>query len=234
MSALYLLRHGQAGTRDHYDTLSEVGLKQSRLLGEYLAGQNTRFAAIYAGALERQRRTAEEVCRAYCRAGVPAPAIVEDPGWNEFDLTGVYQALAPHLSAENPEFRRDYERMEGNRAEVDRRWTSCDMAVVRAWIEGRYPFEGESWRQFYGRITGRLDSLRRHGSGESIAVFTSATPMAIVVATALGLADGMTMKLAGVTYNSAITTLRVEPRDLTLFLFNGVPHLADPALRSFR
>ena len=32
MSRIYLVRHGQAGTRADYDTLSDVGLEQSRLL----------------------------------------------------------------------------------------------------------------------------------------------------------------------------------------------------------
>jgi hypothetical protein len=41
------------------------------------------------------------------------------------------------------------------------------------------------------------------------------------------------MKLAGVTYNAAVTTLRVQPDDLTLFLFNSVAHLP-PELRTYR
>ena len=35
MSRIYLVRHGQAGTRKAYDSLSELGKRQSRLLGEY-------------------------------------------------------------------------------------------------------------------------------------------------------------------------------------------------------
>jgi hypothetical protein len=42
------------------------------------------------------------------------------------------------------------------------------------------------------------------------------------------------MRLAGVTYNAALTTLRVRPNDLMLFGFNGIPHLAEPGLRTFR
>ena len=47
MSVLYLIRHGQAGTREHYDTLSELGRAQARLLGEHLAAQGVRFDRAY-------------------------------------------------------------------------------------------------------------------------------------------------------------------------------------------
>ena len=34
MSLIYLIRHAQAGSRDNYDVLSELGHEQARLLGE--------------------------------------------------------------------------------------------------------------------------------------------------------------------------------------------------------
>ena len=70
MSSLYLVRHGQAGLRHNYDTLSDLGRRQAGLLGEYLVAQGVRFAAIYAGALVRQQQTAEQVRQAYLRAGL--------------------------------------------------------------------------------------------------------------------------------------------------------------------
>ena len=57
---LYLVRHGQAGTRENYDSLSPLGRQQARLLGEHLRSQGITFEAIYSGALKRQRATAEE------------------------------------------------------------------------------------------------------------------------------------------------------------------------------
>ena len=42
------------------------------------------------------------------------------------------------------------------------------------------------------------------------------------------------MRLGGVMYNTAITTLRLRADDLMLFTFNGVPHLTEPELRTFR
>ncbi len=238
MSAVYLIRHGQAGLRHNYDTLSDLGRTQARLLGEHLAAQKIQFSAIYAGALMRQQETAAEVRAALEQAGQPQPAISTVPGWNEFDLDEVYQAIAPLMCADDPEFKVQYEELSrqiGDRdSAIHRSWTPADTAVVRAWVEGRYTFKGESWVVFQERIGAAFEALAAHGSGDAVAVFTSATPMAIAVGKALGLNGRHVMRLAGVTYNAAFTTLRVRPNDLMLFGFNGIPHLAEPGLRTFR
>ena len=123
MSRIYLVRHGQAGTRDAYDSLSERGREQSRFLGQYLAAQNISFAAAYTGAMLRQQQTAEELSRGYAQAGGPFPAITVDENWNDFDLSGVYRELAPMLSAADSDFRREYaalcEQVRQNAASAD-------------------------------------------------------------------------------------------------------------------
>ena len=78
MSSLYLIRHGQAGTRGHYDALSDLGHRQAYLLGQHLAAQKVPFKAMIAGCLNRQRQTADEVWRAYREAGVAVPDMVSD------------------------------------------------------------------------------------------------------------------------------------------------------------
>jgi len=64
--------------------------------------------------------------------------------------------------------------------------------------------------------------------------FKLARLISIWVAAALGVSNGNIMRLAGVMYNSAVTTLRLRDDDLMLFSFNGVPHLNEPHLRTFR
>jgi hypothetical protein len=46
--------------------------------------------------------------------------------------------------------------------------------------------------------------------------------------------NGNIMRLAGVMYNSAVTTIRLRDDDLMLFSFNGAPHLNEAQLRTFR
>lgn len=238
MSTLYLIRHGQAGTRTDYDTLSELGRMQARRAGEYLASQGVVFRAAFSGDLLRQRETGAEVACAYRRRGLPFPEIARDPGWNEFDLDTVYREMAPALAAEDPDFRRDYAELvrqaEDDGDAIHRRWSPCDTAIVRAWIEGRHPCSTESWQGFIERVERRLGALPACAEGDAVAVFTSAVPVAIWVAMSLGVTNGRIMQIAAVMYNSAVTAFHLRKGQPALFSFNGVPHLPEHELRSFR
>jgi broad specificity phosphatase PhoE len=192
---------------------------------------------MYAGALTRQRQTGEAVRRAYARAGKPAPEIRTEPLWNEFDLDQVYRDLAPVLSEADADFRAAYEELRRQARDaaspIHRTWSPCDTAVVRAWTEGRHACRGESWAEFQARVGRGMETLAGYGSGETVAVFTSATPIAISVGRAVEVANGRIMRLAGVMYNSAVSTVRLKDADLTLYTFNSTAHLP-PDLRTFR
>ena len=226
MSVLYLVRHGQAGTRDNYDSLSDLGRTQARLLGRYF--QRIEFAAAYSGSLARQRATAAEV--------LPGVEIRVDPGWDEFDLSQVYRELAPRLINDNDQFRVDHEEMERAIARQDtavhRKWNNCDKECVRAWIEGRYEYSGESWTAFVERVHAALARVVQHNG--NVVVFTSATPIGIAAAKTLEIADERAMWLAAVMFNVSFTTLRVHGDEVRLFTLNTIPHLNEAELRTFR
>ncbi len=230
MSVLYLVRHGQAGTRDNYDALSEVGRTQALLLGEHFRAQGIHFSAVYSGSLARQKATAQEA--------LPDADIRIDAGWNEFDLSHVYRELSPHLSADDEQFRFDHEEMQHaiarNEAAVHRKWNDCDKKCVRAWIEGRYEYSGESWPAFVERIHAALARVLEAAHEGNVAVFTSATPIGISAARTLQIEDGRAMWLAAVMFNASITTLRVHGDEVRLFTMNATPHLSEANLRTFR
>jgi broad specificity phosphatase PhoE len=232
------MRHGQAGLRSRYDTLSDLGRTQARRLGEYLVAQNIRFSAVYSGALERQQETAREAVRAFERAGIAIPEIQVDRNWNEFDLDMVYRAIAPRLSAEDPAFQAEHEKLLSQLSDanspVHRAWTHSDTLVVRAWVEGRYEVPCESWQAFHERVSRGLETMNRFASGDAVAIFSSATPIAVWIGIALGLNGRHVLRLAGVTYNAALTTLRARNGDLMLFTFNGTAHLPEPHLKTLR
>lgn len=242
MSRVYLVRHGQAGTRLEYDSLSELGRQQSRRLGEYLAAEGVRFAAAYSGTQARQQSTAAEVKAAYEQAGASFPEIVPDGGWNEFDLAGVYRALAPRMCEADAEFRGQYEEMERQAqaagqqpdAEVNRRWLPCDARIVEAWVEGRHPCDTETWAEFQERVAGCRSRLYTAEPEANILVFTSACPIGIWAALSLEICDGRILRLAGVLQNTSLTVIRVNRGRLRLHSFNGIPHLAKPELRTYR
>jgi len=234
MSVLYLVRHGQAGTRENYDSLSDLGRRQARLLGEYFREQGIRFAAAYSGSLERQVATAAEV--------LPDSEIAVDAGWDEFDLSHVYSELAPRLADDDEQFRVQYEQMQrdierskgAHHAPVHRKWNDCDKKCVRAWVEGRYEYSGESWIRFVARIDEALGRVIAAAHDGNIAVFTSATPIGIAAAKTLEIADGRAMWLAAVMFNASFTTLRVHGDEVRLFTLNATPHISEAALRTFR
>src|SRR6202035_5156014 len=160
LSTVYLVRHGQAGTRDAYDSLSELGERQERLLGDCYISQGIRFTSAYAGALMRQQQTAGQIRAAYAGAGVGFPTVRLDSGWDEFDLGRVYREIAPLLAAEDPEFLHEYGEMReqvrishgAHGARIHRKWLPCDTKVVEAWLAGRHPYGGETWDQFRERV----------------------------------------------------------------------------------
>ena len=241
MSTVYLVRHGQAGTRDAYDSLSELGRRQARLLGEHFVSQSMRFASAFSGALLRQQQTAEQIGAAYSNAGVSFPSTTVDPGWDEFDLGRVYGEIAPRLAAEDPEFRREYEEMReqvrtsagAHGARIHRKWLPCDTKVVEAWLSGRYPYSGETWDQFRERVAACRSKMHDAGR-ENILVVTSATPLAIWTGLSLEISDERLMRLAGAVYNASYTILRLRNEQLRLFTFNAAPHLAAPGLCTHR
>jgi broad specificity phosphatase PhoE len=247
LSRVYLVRHGQAGTRKAYDSLSELGRRQARLLGEYFVAEKLHFTAAYSGALVRQEETAAEVKAVYREAGVCFPEIVREPDWNEFDLTHVYRALAPRLCAEDPEFERQYQQLvaqaraaaEQPEASVNRRWLSCDVKVVEAWIRGQHAYDGETWQAFRERVAGCRMKLEPQERDANLVVFTSATPIGIWTALAMEIAmdiknDERALRLAGVLHNASCTMLRLADGQLRLHSFNAIPHLCDPGLRTYR
>ncbi len=242
MSRVYLVRHGQAGTRKQYDALSDLGRRQSRLLGEHFAQQGIRFTAAYSGSLARQAQTADEVRSAYTETGGEFPQIAEHPGWNEFDLADVFRALAPQLCAEDDDFARDYQELvtaaraaaDQHDAAVNRRWSPCDIKVVEAWLHNRYSYEGESWADFHRRVAACREHLTDAAHEDSILVFTSATPVAIWTGLSMDICDARVMRLAGALHNASCTVLRLTGSELRLHSFNGTPHLATPDLRTYR
>jgi broad specificity phosphatase PhoE len=234
VSVIYLVRHGQAGTRENYDALSDLGREQAGLLSEYFETQGLQFDAVYSGSLARQRATAALAC--------PRADVMVDPAWNEFDLDRVYREMAPALMLSDDDFRREFELMRqalaasqgAHDAPVHRSWNDCDKKLVRAWVDGRHEYSGESWKAFTTRIHAALARVVAAKHPRNAVVFTSATPAGICAARTLELQDRRAMWLAGVLFNASFSTLHVREEEVRLFSFNNTPHLNAASLRTFR
>ena len=231
MSFLWFLRHGQAGPRDHYDRLSDLGRRQAAELGACLVREVPSPAAFYCGSLRRQRETAAGVLAAYRAAGLACPEPAIDPRWNEFDLDEVFAGVAPLLAAADPafaaEWREQRREAESPESAVHRTWTAADAAVIRAWIEDRFPeFEGESWPGFNRRVLSTRAHLLAHGPQDQVLIATSGTPVAIWIAQALEIPTRHVMRLAGASRNCNYSVLRLAPESLELLSFNVAAHIS--------
>jgi broad specificity phosphatase PhoE len=159
MGMVLLVRHGQAsfGAED-YDVLSEVGVAQSRLLGEWLAAHGVEPGAVLHGAMRRQRDTATAMTEAAGWSLTPGL----DEGWNEFDHIGVI-SRSPELVAELTD-RRAFQR--------------AFVEATARWSGGEHDDEyDETWAAFVDRGRSALD--RASGREGVTVVVSSGGPIAL-------------------------------------------------------
>jgi broad specificity phosphatase PhoE len=223
-----LVRHAQATPfEDVTDRLSALGEAQSRRLGEFWMRLGVVFDEVYTGSLVRQRRTAE-------LAGWADAEIL--PELNEYDAESVIKCLAPQLAAKDPEFRKLAEANSGDDPERNRRFQRMFEPLMLRWIAGELDSpQVESWRDFRERVGRGLQRMTRDGArGRRVAAFTSGGPIGVAVQIALQAPDGIGLELNWRVRNCSLTELLFSGGRLSLDSFNAVPHLDDPALRTFR
>ena len=218
MSAVYLIRHGQAsfGAAD-YDRLSERGEQQARVLGGALAHLSPRIGALVSGDMLRHRQTALGCLQAM---GQVADCTV-DAGWNEFDHVGVVTALRPDFS--DPAVLRA-ELMA--QADPQRAFQALFEQAVARWVGGAHDADyAETWPAFRARgkaaLATLLDALPQ---GSDALVFTSGGPIAALAQDLLHIPDSDGFRLNWGLVNCGVTKL-VRGRDgLRLSTFNGHAH----------
>ena len=228
MQELYLIRHGQAGLRSDYDRLSDLGHQQANLLADWFQTQGLHFDLVLSGGLRRQKETAAAI----------NSAAIADPAWNEFDLDAVYASIAPQLAAVDEVFRQDFESMTSEAADpahpVHRAWRPSDFQVVKAWLEGRFSVDCETWLAFHQRILQAFSNLDANTEAKRIALVSSATPIGISTAKLFEAPVRQVFELAGSLHNASFTIFKKRPTGWALAGFNHTPHLGEEKLRTFR
>jgi len=241
MSTVYMVRHGQASFgQPNYDRLSDLGERQSELLGEYWLRWNVSLDAVYTGTLDRQRRSAEAAAEVYRAAGRPFPALVAIPGFNEYDSSAILTGSVPRVLAQHPEIAALMKEIApagkpdlvGSKKNFQRVFSR----VMNLWVEGKITVAGmESWRDFTGRVNRGLDQLMaEQGAGKTVAVFTSGGPVSAAMQRALGASDQVALELGWVIANSSVSEFRYSGDKFSLMSFNVTPHLERAELISYR
>jgi broad specificity phosphatase PhoE len=200
-----LVRHGQASFgADDYDVLSDVGRRQSEVVGAELVRRGLREPVSVAGGLRRQQDTA--------LLALPDVPLAIDRRWDEYDHLG----LLHRYPADGPS--------DGTSRSVQVRLD----AALGSWV--RDP--GGGWAAFADGAAAALTGLVRDlalAPGCDAVVFTSGGVVAAVCAGLLGLgADGV-VALNRVAVNGGITKLVAGRTGVSLVAFNDHAHFEGPA-----
>lgn len=240
MTLVSLVRHGRASAdAEDYDQLSEPGFAQARALGEAWALEGHAIDRLVCGPRRRHRETAEAMLAALAEArqrrGLSRGPTIEltiDEGLDEHHGLFVVRLLFEELCARDDELgalardARDLRGGIGGYLPLFRR-------VMRHWSTGElhHP-DVEPYAAFRERVAACIGRLGDAGVERVVAV-TSAGPVGAAVALALELDDARAVELSFVVQNASVTELRARGPRCSLFRFNGVGHLSDPALRTF-
>lgn len=235
MSAILLVRHGQASfEKADYDVLSEVGERQSRVLGRSLAARGIEPDLLVTGAMKRHRQTLDH---AVDSARWSAPVTL-DEGWNEFDHEHVIEVLKPHYKSQlvmKVDLVRTLKPREAFQAMFEQ--------ATQRWAGGEFDDEyKESFTAFSSRVAEALGrTAAALESQQTAVVFTSGGPIAAIVAAILSPSGGhgaaeLWGQLNITTINTGITKLVIGSRGQTLVSMNDHSHLesAEPGLVTYR
>ncbi len=236
MGLLYMIRHGQASFgQDNYDKLSERGVRQSAILGEYLTETDLRFDAVYAWKLARQTGTAREVIGAYRKRNLPIPEYLLSEALNEYDSRAVLKAYIPDLAAEDPSLEADLKALYKDRKAFQRVFE----AVLLRWVRREQAKPAiQHWDSFSsGVYEGVKNIIAEEGRGKTIALFTSGGPISAMLQKTLSLSNEETIRLSWQIVNTSVTRFMYDDSRITLAGFNVISHLElkrDPALITYR
>ncbi|MBX3415026.1 MAG: histidine phosphatase family protein [Pirellulales bacterium] len=239
MSILFVVRHGQASFfEDHYDRLSALGRKQSRLLGEYWAARGITFDEVFTGPRERQIDTAHEVGESFRAAGLawPEPTVLEE--LDEYQAEAVLKQALPSLLEEHPTLREMYAAVEAaeGRDEKLRTFQRVYEVVIGRWARGELDLPGiEPWAEFRDRVQRGYDRITAEGSsGRRVAAFTSGGPVGVSMERALKLPPETTLQIAWMVRNGSVSEFLFSGNRFTLSYFNSFPHLSEPEMWTYR
>ena len=219
MAELYLVRHAQAsfGT-DDYDRLSDLGHRQSRWLGEYLAERGLSFDRTITGTLRRHRETLAGILA----AGVQAAPATEDAGLNEYVAETLLRA---HLGgAELPPAPVDGDRRQHFRILRD---------ALAAWTAGTLSCDEHiPFHAFSTGVREAIDAARADGA-KRVLVVSSGGPISTAIGMALDAPPATMVDLNLQMRNTGVTEFAFGAKSLRCVSFNNVPHLDRADRRGF-
>lgn len=224
MSTLFMIRHGQASFgRKNYDQLSDLGIAQSRLLGEYFRSLGIGFDECYSGTMQRHLDTADHFFQGFSGEKKPCRALNSTEAFNEYDPEAVLRTAIPMLIEENPDFSRDVDSMFTSRRSFQ---IVFEQAILK-WVSGAVQAPGLiSWEEYSGCVKQGIEEIMRsHGKGKTVAIFSSGGPISATIQKALCLTNEVSIQIGWQIINSSVTRFKFTPDRIMMMSFNEHAHL---------
>ncbi len=230
MSLLYIVRHGQASFfSDDYDRLSDKGIEQSQLLGEYWQENGVEIDEVFSGTFRRQMQTAKGCGETFASRGKNWPQTQILEGLNEYSADEMMDKLKQELVEKHDRVWKLYDQYEAASEERERYRAFHRLleTVMEYYIAGEYESNGfETWRQFHDRVNDAYRFIRNvKGRGRKIAVFTSGGPIGVSIQTCLQAPEREAAQLNWRFYNASVTQFTFSEKRISLDHFNSIPHL---------
>lgn len=235
MKQILLVRHGQASFgADVYDALSPTGHEQARILGQALAARGLTADVLVRGSQLRHEETADGILEGLVQARPqePAPAVVIDSGWNEFDFEHIIEVHEPRFV--------DRAVMMADRAATERPRQAFqevfEAATGRWTAAGDGPDYSESFPAFTSRVRDALDDIAaREPERGTALVVSSGGPIGLLASQLIVGDSSAWAALNRVVVNTSVTKVIQGSRGLTLSSFNAHEHLESrPELLTYR
>ena len=210
MAEIYFIRHGQASFgSENYDNLSELGHKQSKLLGLYLKKLGIDFDRIVSGTLNRQQQTCQNIIKAMEISPTPEKQSL----LNEYDVKDVLSCFVGKRNLTHEEL---YDKKEH---------FILLRNAVNAWSEKKLESDlNETWADFQKRVSDILNQLIQPQFKRTLVISSGGT-ISMIIAQILELPSSQFANLHMQIYNTGFSKVRFNEYGINLSLFNSVAHL---------
>lgn len=232
MTIIWVVRHGQAsfGNTD-YDVLSETGIEQSILTGQFFKNSAVDFDSFYSGSMKRQIDTGEHVKK---KIGSEI-RIKKNSSFDEYNFKSIIDSQLPGVAEEDPSIQNNLQHMFTDNISFQRVFGQ----IMNRWISGHYDVEGvETYIAYKNRVKKGLFSIDEDSKEQSsIGLFTSGGVISVAMQLALNLSDHEAMRLGWYIQNASISKFKISNGRINLLMFNQMAHLellARPELLTYR
>src|SRR5262245_20579713 len=233
MTTFFLIRHGKASPRgDDYDVLSEIGVKQSELLGAYFGRAARGFDAVYLGPLRRHIDTYTAMRRVALDHGLTMPEPILLRELDEAPLLELMRSSLAGRLATDSKLQELVQAMARADQSRDERLKPILAHMLGLWMQGEIGGDQiESYAAFAQRMRGALARLvSAEGYGRRVAVVSSVGAISVLLEHALGPGSPSGLRNVEAFPNASVTELAADADGFRLIQLGGVAHLLDEQL----